>query len=1248
MKRYTFLLFLFIVGFSINDVQREFIVIPWEISDKIGDSQPLKPEITFTNATFPFTGSSIPVYSKNYSLANATQDFRFVIENPVFESWKAEGDVSFADEIPENIEVQKFKVKSGKIQMLQIRIIPMIKKEGKILLLKSFELQRIPVMQKSAQIEMQDWKSESVLESGKWMKIKTSGKGFYKIPYSKLTEWGFSNPAGVHVFGSGSTILPENPANIVYDDLVQNAIWHGRSNGTDCLFFYAPGNVQWDPDDEGMYFTHTLNNYSTRGYFFLSEDAGIDKTVEMLSEEQEPPTNSITAFSDYRLYEPEKFNIITAGSGKQWFADKFENGFSKNVPFDLTDVTDDPSAVSVRINAAARSYSSSEMQISGNQTELGTLNFNAVNTGNLTSLFADERQKRFTPEIQNDQLEISVRYAAGNETAEAWLDYIEVNYRRKLRLANDVLFFRDATSVGASNILEFTIENSSADTKVFDVTDMNNLTEVPLEISGGTARGAQSAEVLHEYAAFNPNADFFEPELVGEVQNQNLHGLSTPEFLIISHSSFMDAANALADFHRSYDGMSVEVVEADKVYNEFSSGSKDATGIRNFIKMFYDRDDKLKYVLLIGDGSYDNRNINPESNNFIPTFQSDNSLNPVASFVTDDYFVILDDDESVYNGTVDLGIGRIPASSKYQAELVVNKVKNYYLPAALGDWRNVVCFIADDEDGNLHMNDSERLANQVNESNSEFITDKIYFDSYVQETTTAGESYPDVTEAINKRVKDGVLVLNYVGHANDRFLADEHVLDISNINSWSNANSLPIFVTATCEFSRFDADETSAGEYVLFNASGGGIGLFSTTRVVFAYSNFLLSRSFYNFVFERDENGNHYRMGDIMRLAKINTVNTTNKRNFSLLADPALKLSYPENQVITTSVNQQSATESPDTIGALETITISGYIADYSGNKLDDFSGEITPTVLDKAITMKTLGNAGATPMNFKVQENVIYKGVASVTNGEFSFSFVVPRDISYNLGKGKILYYADNGESDANGAFDNFVIGGSGTQITDNLGPQIELYMDSEAFVSGDATTKNPTMLAKLSDENGINTAGTGIGHDITAVLDDDYSNVMVLNNYYQANIDDYTSGVITYPFKNLSVGKHTLKLKAWDVANNSTEVEIEFVVSGNFEISSISNYPNPVNDYTYFVFEHNQSDEILNTIIEIFDQGGRRIDYFTSEVGSNGTSSNPVRWDLAESEIVLGSGIYIYRVTAQNNDGVITSKSGKMIIAH
>lgn len=1249
MRKFALFISIFIFAFTVNDVQKEFILLNWDFVADNGKPQNSADGFSSDNMVFVHSGKGVPVFSKIYPLQGMTSDFTVAIENPHFEEWKL-NDKHFLNEdiLREEIQVESMRLKSGNDYKFRFRIIPLIKKGDKIFRLKSFNLKRIPVtvQTKSAVAETRNWKPESILKNGKWIKISTSAKGIYKIPYSKLRDWGFSNPSQVNVFGSGGKILSENPADIEYDDLPQIAVSHGKNNGSDCLFFYVPGVTEWKPDRGNDYFVHRLNDYSTKGFFFLSEEVGAAKTVERLPEVQEEATHRINSFDAYELYEIEEYNLLPDGSGKQWFGDKFLNNSITDVNFELTGL-DDPESVQVIINAAARSSSGSEMAVNVNQINAGKLEFYRVETDEAYGTYADERKVVLNPSVQGEQLNLALKYFATGSNSEAWLDFIEVNYRRKLRLNGDVLFFRDLNTARGGNVLEFTIENAGSSAVVFDVTDMYNVKEVPLQVSGSAVKGKRPAGNLREYAAFDVNGSFPEPELVGEVENQNLHGLSTPEFLIITHPNFLSSANALADFHRSYDGMDVEVVEAPKVYNEFSSGAKNATGIRNFIKMFYDRQEKLQYILLFGDGSYDNKNVKPESNSFIPTYQSRNSLVATESFVTDDYFVLLDDNESVYNGAVDLGIGRIPASTPFEAELVLNKIRNYYSPQALGNWRNIISFIGDDEDGNLHMSQSENLANIVNNKYKEFITDKIYFDAYQQEASP--ERYPDVTDAINKRVKDGVLILNYVGHANARYLADERVLDISNINSWSNSHTLPIFVTATCEFSRFDANEMSAGEYVLFNPSGGGIGLFSTTRLVYAWSNFQLSKAFYNRVFERDENGNHYRMGDIMRLAKTNTQNDIgiNKRNFSLLADPALRLSFPEYQIVTTGINSREASVTADTVGALQQVTVTGYVADLTGNKMDGFTGEMVPTVYDKEITMKTLGNGGASPMNFEVRENIIYKGLTSVDNGEFSFSFVIPKDISYKLGQGKIVYYADNGEKDAHGAFENFYIGGaSSSDITDIDGPEIDLYMDSPDFRSGDRTAKNPTMLAFLSDENGINTVGTGIGHDITAVLDDDYSNVYVLNNFYQANVDDYTGGTIRFPFKNLAPGKHTLKLKVWDVANNSSEAVIEFLVTGEFEITEISNYPNPVSDYTFFTFGHNQSDESVNAIFEIFDQSGRIIDSFTMQVGSNGTKSNPVRWDLSAVSGRLQNGMYFYKITAQNSNGMIASSSGKMLI--
>jgi hypothetical protein len=1086
---------------------------------------------------------------------------------------------------------------------------------------------------------------ESVLSSGKWLKVSTSGRGVYKIPHSLLKQWGISDPYEVNIYGTGGLPLDEKIGNSVHDDLPQLAISHGKSNGADCLFFYAPGAVNWEIVPDGDFFKHRLNPYSTKGYFFITEGEGASEIAEILPLVEQEATHAIASYNAYDLYEQEKFNLLS--SGKQWFSDKFINGSTKNYNFLLHDISD-PAEITISINAVAHSSAASEMIILANQNKLGEINFDRVNTSDATSLYADEQKLVLTFPVQQNELNLIVKYYSGAANANAWLDYIEINYIRKLKLHNDEpLFFRDIASVGEENIAEFSIENISSGLKVWDITDFCNVKEVSVELDGNFMKFKRPASQLREYVAFDVDGNFPEPQFEGEVENQNIHGLSTPEFLIISHPDFMNSAEELADFHRSYDGMEVAVVSAELVYNEFSSGRKDAAGIRNFIKMFYDRKEGLKYVLLFGDGSYDNKGVNTGSNCFIPTYQSDNSLNPVATFVTDDYFVILDEGETVYEGTMDLCIGRIPCSTTYQAEVVVNKIKNYNSEDALGKWRNHVCFIADDEDGGMHMTDSEKLADMLNEKHEEFVTDKIYFDAYQQVTGPGGENYPDVTDAINRKVREGVLVLNYMGHANERFMSDEKVLDVSHINSWSNADKLPIFVTATCGFSRFDGDETSAGEYVLFNPDGGGIGLFSTTRLVYAYSNYLLSRSFYNFVFEEDENGEHYRMGEIMRLAKVNTAGSINKRNFSLLADPALKLSYPRYKVVTNNINGKDASGRIDTLGALQHVTVSGFISDISGKKADNFSGEIIPTVYDKAVMIKTLGNAGEMPVEFKVQENIIYKGLVNVTDGEFTFSFVIPKDISYNPGRGKIVYYADNGTIDANGGYIDFAVGGSGSQVVDNEGPEIELYLNTPDFVSGDKVEKNCSLLAFLSDENGINIVGSGIGHDITAIIDDNLPELIVLNDYYQSNEDDFTSGTVVFPLRDLSAGKHSLRIKAWDVANNSSEKEIEFEVTDNFYISEVRNSPNPVYDYTFFIFRHNQPDASLNAIYEIFDLNGRRVDYFTTVVGSSGLESNRVRWDLNASDSELENGIYLYRITVKNNDGVITSSTGKMVVA-
>lgn len=1089
------------------------------------------------------------------------------------------------------------------------------------------------------------WKESSVLNSGKWVKIKTTQRGIHKITFEKLRSWGFSSPEQVSVYGNGGFKITEYLGETPPDDLTRNRIWRGKdSSGRDCLFFFSTGTVKWSYDLGAGLFRHTVNPYSDDCFYFLTQESTTFQ-VEPGAPGAGEVTHTVTAFDDVVRYESEKVNLIR--SGQQWFGEKFGPGATRS--FTLT--MDQPVAgeqARVLVRGVGRSPLVSSFEVTLNQVRQESLAFNAVSLENETSLYADERQKVYTLVPGSASLVVSLTYSATNALSEGYLDHITVNWRRQLRMTGDELLFRDTQSMGAGRVARFVVENAPASARIFDITDPLQPFEIPATLQGSQLSFTRPAGSLREYLAFKPDGNFPEPVLAGEIPNQNLHGLAVPDFVIITHPDFLSDATKVADFHRTTDGMQVEVVTTSQVYHEFGSGNPDASAIRNFIRMFYDRSKKIKYVLLFGDGCYDNRNITGANKAFIPTFQSDNSLVPTASFVSDDYFVILDEGESVYNGLVDIGIGRLPVSSVYEAGIVTGKILGYNSPESLGIWRTNLCFIGDDEDGNLHMSDSEALANQVNAFHREFQTEKVYFDAWPQQATTGGERYPGVVEAINRQVKNGVLILNYVGHANARFLADERVIDVSAINSWSNANNLPIFVTATCEFSRFDDTETSAGEYILLNPNGGGIGLFSTTRVVYAYSNFLLSRSFYQYVFQKDQQGENFRMGDIMRLAKINTLNTLNKRNFSLLADPALRLSYPKYKVVTTALNGKTAGAVTDTLKALSRVTVRGEVSDHQGRKLTGFNGVVTAVVYDKAVSQQTLGNGGASPFSYKVQNSIIYKGEATVTAGEFSFGFVVPKDISYNLGAGKILYYAQNGESDAHGAFEDFVIGGSqATQVDDRKGPEVRLYMDDPGFADGGETSQNPLMIAEISDENGINTVGTGVGHDITAILDGDFSNVIILNDYYQAAKDDFTKGIIRYPFRNLSVGEHTLQLRVWDVANNATTAEIKFVVSGDFYIGTLSNFPNPVYDHTNFIFTHNQPDGVFKTLVEVFDVTGTRVDSYQTSVSSVGTSSNPLRWNPRERGLSLRSGIYLYRITIRSSAGQLASRAGKMFLS-
>ena len=1189
--------------------------------------------------------TGLPYWFESFDLNSAAADVS--ITDAVFEPvlHPSSGLIDFQEtELKFKSEIG---VSAGK-SILRLTIFPFVRRNNQIERLVGFT---VSIKENTSQLKSvasgYQWKTTSVLGKGKWVKIGTKSKGIYKITFDQLKQWGFTNPDQVSMYGTGGYMLPVLNKDLQFDDLNAYPVWKGKDNaGKDCLFFYSSGNIQLSQNLETGNYQHQQNYYSTETFFYLSDQGNL-KTIDKVAELNMTAGRKVVSYPNYTFYEKEMINLINSGS--RWFGERFGSGLSQTINMTLEN-PDLTKPARFLISAVGRSSSESTMGVALNGKSINNIAFQSTTVSDPTAIYGDDQTDDFTENLPAKNIQVRLFYDAANSSSEAYLDFISVNYQSLLSMSSDVFSFRGRGVDGQVAVSEFDVSGGTSSTKIFDVTDISNTFEIPAVYADGLLTFKSNSGLTHEYVAFNPTGSIPVPEWVEDVANQNLHATDQSEMIIVTAPALLSAANDLANFHRVNDQMSVQVVTPEVIYNEFSGGLPDPSGIRNYFRMCYDigtRSGKntLKYVLLMGDGSFDNRNILGQNHNLLPTYQSDNSLSPTESFVTDDFFVFLNENEGGSFGTVGLGIGRIPASNLNDANTVVVKNKNYHLKEAMGNWRDVVTFIADNRDNNDHMRQADNLADFVNNTYPAFFTDKIYLDAYRLLSTSGGEKFPDVTEAINTQVKQGTLVMNYTGHANEEFLADERVLDIPTINSWSNINKLPIFVTATCEFSRFDADQTSAGENILFKQGGGGVGLFSTTRLVFSGANFVLNKEFFKHIFEKDQSGNNLRLGDVMRLAKANANTGSNQLNFTLLADPAIRLANPNYQVLTTSIDGKNTGVDADTIRPLSVVTVKGFVADDKGAKLTSFNGEIVPTVYDKAMQVETLGNAGQTPFSYTVQNNIIYKGLASIKNGEFEFSFFVPKDISFKVGKGKIQYYAYNESVDAQGYFDGFNIGGSSNAtIADSKGPGIDLFINSTSFTDGGTVGASSVLLANITDDTGINTSGTGIGHDITAILDGDNSNIMGLNDYFQADKDSYTSGKVVFPLTKLTEGEHVLKLKVWDVLNNSSEKEIHFVVKDVFRIESVNCYPNPMQGQVHFVFTHNLPDETFDVTLEVFQTNGTLVDLLQATVGSSGMESLPMLWNPFDRGVKMSPGVYIYRLTVTNNQKV-SSGSGRLV---
>ena len=1213
----------------------------------------------FEKAAFDQSWNALPYIRFKIAVPHEVTDLEIVdesFENRSLPNWDVRREME---------SIRWANATENKQKFLLIDIVPFDPVNEKIL--KSFKLKYTyrPSEQKTQKTA--GFATQSVLANGQWHKMSIETDGLYRITPNYLQSNGLdlSNLSiqSIRVFGNGGGMLPEENADPWIDDLqelpieVMDENSNGLFDGNDQILFYAKGPHSWSAS--GNEFGHEYNLYTDRAFYFLNVGSMAAQLVQQATVVTDPSTEQATAFDDRQFSETDINKVVD--SGKQWFGEKFEYTLSYNYGFNFPHiVTTEPVLLTCRAIARS-SVSGTRMEFAQGGQQRLSLTFDAVTNGQGADFVnARKASASFLPPPSSISLTATYNNAI-NPAGVAWMDYVRLQARRQLDMAGlQQMTFRDLRSVGTGQVTDFNLSNCPAGVKVWEVTDIHQVREIPLTLNGTNAVFRVRTDSLREFVAFY-GSSFPTPQWIGSVANQDLHGGSVPELLIVYPNSLEAPALRLAQFHRDHSGLIVEALPLEHIYNEFAGGAPDLTAIKNLCRMYYQRsgpNSTFKFLTLFGDASYDYQNRIANNTNLVPTWQSFASFSLNTSYCTDDYFGFLDPPEGGAStlDLLDIGIGRLPARNATEGQALVDKIIAYASdPDALGNWRTSLLFAADDVDEGwegLLMRAAENAAQRAYQKDPRFNQQKIYQDSYAQIVTGGSERYPKAREDLKRFIENGQLVCAFTGHGGEIGLSSERILQVPDIQTFSNAGRLPLFITITCEFSRFDDPKrVSAGEYGLLNPNGGFIALYSTQRVVYASQQTLdLTRDIFDTLFARVED-KRITLGDVIRSVK-NSNGSSDKLKFSLFGDPALSLSIPQLNVRTTSVNGIPVSGFLDTLKALTPVTVSGEVVDLLGQRRQDFNGRIIPVVYDKTVQRQTLVNDGVgQPLPFEEQSSVIYRGLAEVVDGVFSFSFVVPLDISYQFGSGRITYYAENGEEDAAGYFEDFTVGGLDTSAaTDEQGPEIALYMNDDQFVNGGITDEDPAIYAILTDSSGINTIGRGIGHDILAILDGDINNSIVLNEYYTADLNSFRSGKVLYDLSQVPEGPHSLKLRAWDVYNNPGETTIDFVVANSEDLAlrHVLNYPNPFTSYTEFQFEHNRANQPLQIRVQIFSASGQLVKSIHQELVPDGNRITGIAWDGRDDYgDPIGKGVYVYKLSVRSKtEGSQAEEYQKLVI--
>ena len=1099
----------------------------------------------------------------------------------------------------------------------------------------------------------------SVLANGNWFQFYIEKSGVYKITKGFLQKLGIDintlDPRKIKIYGNGGRMLPLSNAVFYPNDPTENAIQisgeaDGIFNNEDFILFYAEGVDVWNQES-----LTNINLYDTKSYYYITVQGTEGKRIAPMTQPSAGSTLNVTAFDDHQFHEVDLTNI--ARLGRQWFGESFEVKEEQEFDFNFPNI-DTTFPVKLMLSAASAAFTPTSMNVAANGNAVGTVSFPSLNPNSETVFYVRSLPNN-TSFNGAENIKIKLKYNNnGVPGSKGYLDKIQLIGKRKLQGYGKQFHFQYDQSSSNIGTATYSISNAISITQVWDVTDIYNVSKIENSSQSTLIFKANLGE-LRKYIAIDP-ADYYVPFQVPKpkISNQNLKGtlfkngqgqFQDIDYAIIAPANLVNQAEKLAAFHRTKSNLNVKVIPLELIYQEFSSGKQDVAAIRNCIKYIYENasvpEKRIKYINLFGDASFDFKNRISGNTNIVPIYHALNSSSSgESSFASDDFFGLMDSSEGnilSFFGGIDIAVGRMLVNDVRQAEEMVNKVFEYYDLKSFGSWRNNFALISDDSDISFDaslQNRQNALANTIAAQKPFLNVNKILLDSYVQEASAGGSRYPKARTDFFNAFEKGALVFNYLGHGGEDGLSSERIWEKSDGQNLSNQYKYPLFITITCEFSRFDNPfRPTAGEYTYWNPKGGAIAMITTIRSIgqFSAENF-------NDAFTKNllsYNSNQYTsIAEALRISKNSNPNSATNVVF-YIGDPALMLAIPKPKIRLTKVNDVPVTQTIDDFKSLAKMKLSGEVTDENNNLLLNYNGEVAVTIFDKTVLRTTYNNDGnSPPINFNVLGEAIFRGNASVTNSQFEFSFVVPRDIRIPLANGRISFYSKKNQvlQNETGYDSTIKIGGiNENAIADNISPRVKLYMNDETFVSGGITNESPFFVALLEDENGINTA-SGIGHDIVAILDGDVSNPFVLNDYYQTKLDDFTSGTLRFPLRKLAPGLHTITFKAWDVYNNPITAEIQFIVVGDdaITLNHVLNYPNPFVNYTEFWFTHNRPFEPLEVQVQVMTITGKVVWTKNQIITTEGFLSKEITWDGKDDfGDKIGKGVYVYKLTVKSS---------------